>query len=289
MNTAVITTGGLGTRLLTCTKINPKTMLPLYHASSSQSFEPVLRPLIETIFENLYDAGFRRFCFIINASTGSSIKKHLMPDENYVELLKQRKVSSDLRFIRVLQRLSKKISNCEIKWISQDTPMGFGDALLKSKKFVGNSAFLLHAGDAYFSDYSFLQKLLLSNKKSKSDCVLLLKKMKSLKGFGIAETKKINGLDYVFNVEEKPKKPKSNNVILPVYLFTPAIFSALKNIDYGYNGELQVTDAIQFLIKSNKKVTGLNLTSIPWFDIGTPTNYFKAFSHSFKKSIIHEK
>jgi len=285
MNTAVITTGGLGTRLLTCTKINPKTMLPLYHASSSQSFEPVLRPLIETIFENLYDAGFRRFCFIINASTGSSIKKHLMPNENYVELLKQRKVSSDLRFIRVLQRLSKKISNCEIKWISQDTPMGFGDALLKSKKFVGNSTFLLHAGDAYFPNNSFLKEILLSYSKSKSDCMMLLKKMKSLKGFGIAQTRKINGVDNVFDVEEKPKKPKSNNAILPVYVFSPKIFFALKNIDIGYNGELQVTDAIQFLIKSNKKVTGFNLKSIPWFDIGTPTNYFKALSYSFKQSI----
>ena len=154
MKTAVITTAGLGTRLLTCTKINPKTMLPLYHKSFPNS-EPVLRPLIETIFENLFDAGFRRFCIIISAKTGKSIINHMMPDAEYVNLLKQRNVPSDKQFIKVLERLSKKINKCEIKWISQKNPMGFGDALLKAKKFVGKSTFLLHAGDVYFPDYYF--------------------------------------------------------------------------------------------------------------------------------------
>ena len=54
METAVITTGGLGTRLLTYTKTNPKTMLPVYEKSRDGNIEPSLRPLIEFIFENLY-------------------------------------------------------------------------------------------------------------------------------------------------------------------------------------------------------------------------------------------
>ena len=51
MKTAVITTAGLGTRLLTTTKASPKTLLPLYDRSFDRNTEPLLRPLIEIIFE----------------------------------------------------------------------------------------------------------------------------------------------------------------------------------------------------------------------------------------------
>ena len=87
METVVITTGGLGTRLLTFTKTNPKTMLPVYEKSRDKNTEPSIRPLIEFIFENLYDKKFRRFCFIIGKKTQDSIKHHLSQDSKYIELL----------------------------------------------------------------------------------------------------------------------------------------------------------------------------------------------------------
>ena len=81
MKTAVITTGGLGTRLLTVTKASPKTLLPLYDRSFDRNVEPLLRPLIEIIFENLYDNGFRRFCFIVGTKNKKSILNHMVPDQ----------------------------------------------------------------------------------------------------------------------------------------------------------------------------------------------------------------
>ncbi len=286
MNTAVITTGGLGTRLLTCTKGNPKTMLPLYDKSKDISPEPLLRPIIETIFENLYDLGFRRFCIIIGQKTKLSILNHMLPDEEYINFLKKRNVSTDKRFIKTLTKLYKKIKNSEIKWISQPTPMGFGDALLKSKNFVGKQSFLLHAGDAYFPNYEFLNNLINIHKNS-SNVVgsLLLKKMQSVKGYGVAQLIRKNSENIIFHVEEKPKKPLSNFAILPVYIFEPKIFKALKSISYDHNRELQVTDAIQSLIEEGEKILGYNFGNQHWFDIGTtPTNYFKAVCYSYKKS-----
>ena len=112
LKTAVITTGGLGTRLLTYTKSNPKTMLPLYDKSDDRLHEPLLRPLIELIFEKLYDSGFRRFCFIVGEKTKKSIFSQLIPNPSYVELLKKRNVPEDRRFIRVLSRLTKKMNSC---------------------------------------------------------------------------------------------------------------------------------------------------------------------------------
>ena len=90
MKTAVITTAGLGTRLLTATKANPKTLLPLYDKTFDKTPEPLLKPLIEIIFENLYDNGFRRFCFIVSTKNKKSILNHMVPDSEYIELLKKR-------------------------------------------------------------------------------------------------------------------------------------------------------------------------------------------------------
>ena len=283
MKTAVITTAGLGTRLLTATKASPKTLLPLYYRSFDRNKEPLLRPLIEIIFENLYDNGFRKFCFIVGTKNKKSILNHMVPDQEYIKLLKKRNNQFDKRFVNALQKLYRKFEKCEIKWISQNSPMGFGHALLASKKFVGTKPFLLHTGDAYFPDYSFLNDFIKSSQYDKKvTTTLLLQYKKSLKGFGIAQTKKMVPLDVVFHVAEKPKKPQSNLVILPIYILKPDIFEALKKTSLGYNNELQVTDAISTLMDWNHKVTAYNFRNNKWFDIGTARAYFHALNYSFK-------
>ena len=281
VKTAVITTGGLGTRLLTYTKSNPKTMLPLYEKSRDTYGEPVLRPLIEIIFENLYDRGFRRFCFIIGKKTQKPIKDHLTPDSAYIKLLRERNKIEDRRFIKTLTRIYGKINNCQVMWITQSTPMGFGHALLSAQKFVGNDTFLLHAGDAYFPNYDFLIKSIKKfGSNDNADGLLLLQHKKQVHGYGLAKVKN----NCVIDVQEKPKKPTSNLVILPVYVFKPSIFNALRNTDKGHNCELQVTDAVKTLIKWDRKVISVNFGNKPWFDIGSPENYFRSLSYSYDKA-----
>jgi len=285
MKTAVITTAGLGTRLLTATKASPKTLLPLYDKSFDRNTEPLLRPLLEIIFENLYDNGFRRFCFIVGTKNKKSILNHMVPDQEYIKLLKKRNNKFDKRFARTLQKFYKKFEKCEIKWISQSSPMGFGHALLASKKFVGNTPFLLHTGDAYFPDYSFLNDFIkYSQYDKKTTATLLFQHKKSLEGFGIAQTKKSMGLDIIFDVAEKPKKPKSNSAILPMYILKPDIFGALEKTSPGHNNELQVTDAISTLLDWHHKITAYNFRNNKWFDIGTAKQYFHALNYSFKIS-----
>jgi len=286
MKTAVITTGGLGTRLLTYTKANPKTMLSLYDQSFDNSPEPLLRPLIEIIFENLYDYGFRRFCFIVGTKTKRSILDHMTSDKDFIKLLKKRNNQYDNRFVKALTKFYKKIDKCEVTWIPQNTPMGFGHALLSAKKFVGKNTFLLHAGDAYFPNYNFLPNFINAHKKNKDVAgTLLLQNKKSLKGYGIAQIKKSNPFDIVFHVEEKPKNPLSNLVILPMYILTPIIFDALEKTGLGHNKELQVTDAISTVMSWNHKISAFNFKNKPWFDIGTTRQYYRALVYSYKQSI----
>ena len=109
MKTAVITTGGLGTRLFTITKVLPKTMLPLFEKNPSDLNSPILRPLIEIIFNDLYDAGFRRFCFIVGVKTKRVIIDHFNKNDNFINLLKKRNSSIDKRFVKSLETFDKKI------------------------------------------------------------------------------------------------------------------------------------------------------------------------------------
>lgn len=286
MQTAVITTGGLGTRLLTCTKGSPKTMLPIYNSSIDNFPDPILKPLIEFIFENLYDHGFRRFCFIVGKKTKSIIINHILPDSKYIELLKKRNLPEDKRFIKTLMRLYTKILNSEIKWISQENPLGFGDALLRAKNFVGKETFLLHAGDVYFPNYQFLDDFIRNhNQIPNTTGSVLLKRMKSVKGYGIAQIMKQGGTNIITQVAEKPKRPISNLAILPLYIFNPHIFHALKKTEKGNNNELQITDAIMTLINWNKRIIAFNYGNKPWFDIGTPHNYFRSLKFSYLKSV----
>ena len=290
MNTAVITTGGLGTRMLTFTKSNPKTMLPVYTKSNDSSSTPMFKPLIEYVFENLYDHGFRRFCIIVGSKTKSVIINHMEPDSKFIKLLQSRNLPEDKRFINALSKLYTKVINCDIKWITQDTPSGFGDALLGAKNFVKNETFLLHAGDTYFPDYQFLKKFISMHENSENiSGSILVKKMDKLKGYGIAQTKKQRGENIVINLEEKPKKPKSNQAILPLYVFKPEIFSALKNTNKGYNKELQVTDAIMTLVKNKNKILSYNYGTSKWFDIGRPSHYFNALTYSYKQSLSKKR
>ena len=281
MKTAVITTGGLGTREATITKSNPKTMLPVY-TDSNYDNDPVLKPIIELIFDGLFDKGFRRFCIIVSSNHKNIIKNHLTPDATFLKLLSKRNAYHDKRFARILSKLYKKIDKSEIAWVSQKTPMGFGHALLSARKFVGDNNFLLHAGDTYFPNYEFIPELIKSFKRDRQiSCNLLLESKKLLDGYGIAQIKKRNGQNVVFDVEEKPKKPKSNLAILPVYAFKPIIFDALKKTNHGYNSELQVTDAIKTMIDCNEKIVAMRIKQ-KWFDIGTPQRYLDALNYSFK-------
>ena len=281
MKTAVITTGGLGTREATITKSNPKTMLPVY-TDSNYDNDPVLKPIIELIFDGLFDKGFRRFCIIVSSNHKNIIKNHLTPDATFLKLLSKRNAYHDKRFAKILSKLYKKIDKSEIAWVSQKTPMGFGHALLSARKFVGDNNFLLHAGDTYFPNYEFIPELIKSFKRDRQiSCNLLLESKKLLDGYGIAQIKKRNGQNVVFDVEEKPKKPKSNLAILPVYAFKPIIFDALKKTNHGYNSELQVTDAIKTMIDCNEKIVAMRIKQ-KWFDIGTPQRYLDALNYSFK-------
>ena len=283
---AVITAAGLGTRLLSVTKEMPKEMLPLFSPSRTQ--EIGVKPVLQLIFEQLYEKGVRLFCFIVGRGK-RSVEDFFTPDYHYVELLRKR---GKVEAAEELEDFYRKIESSVVVWINQPEPQGFGDAVLRSEPFVGDEPFLVYAGDTYIisEGHGFLERMLNAFTDGKAHAVLLLKeipKASQLKHYGVAEVEE-SGEPYleVVRVVEKPEKPPSNLAIMPVYIFSHEIFASLKTIPKGRGNELQLTDAIQHMITRGLSVRGVKMVDGEVrLDVGVPETYWEALKYSYSHAL----
>lgn len=274
----VITAAGKGTRLLPITKELPKEMMPIF--SKMYDNIRVVTPLLHYIFEQLYQIGIRDYCFIVGREK-RSIEDHFTPHDSYLnELSTSHKI--------LISNFYKKIENSNLVWINQNKPIGFGDAIKRAERFVAHDNFIVHAGDVAIISKSNQHPILRLIKTAKSDhtisAILLCKKVKDAKRYGVPKIKKISLSNYlVEEVEEKPDKPKSNLGILPIYFFKPKIFECLKRIKAGKNKEFQLTDAIQHLIEMKEKIIAIPLKSNEVeIDVGTVDTYKQALDDSYR-------
>ena len=279
----VITAAGIGTRLLTVTKEQPKEMLPLF-AQNHNALGLHVKPLLQIVFEQLHGSGFRDFCFIIGRGK-RVIEDHFTIDLDFVKQLNNKR-KHDLSL--PLEQFYMKLDNSLIMWINQPEPKGFGHAVLMAKHYVKDETFLVHAGDTCIlsrSNEKPLERLMKNHNKNQPVATLLLKEVGNPKQYGVAETKERNGTITVERVIEKPKKPPTNLAVMPIYIFNPAIMTALEKTQPGLGGEIQLTDAIQKLITDGFEVQAVKLRNSEMrLDVGTPETYWHAIATSYKHS-----
>jgi len=279
----VITAAGIGTRLLTVTKEQPKEMLPLF-TQNPNHLGLNLKPLLQIVFEQLHGCGFRDFCFIIGRGK-RVIEDHFTIDLSFVKQLSD-KGKYDLKM--PLELFYKKLSDSLIMWINQPEPKGFGHAVLMAKPYVKEETFLVHAGDTYIfstSNKKPVERLTKTHTENKSDATLLLKEIENPRQYGVAEIKETNGVIAVERVTEKPENPQTNLAVMPVYVFNHTIIAALEKTPPGLGGEIQLTDAIQQLINEGFKVNAVKMQNNETrLDVGTPETYWHAITTSYKRS-----
>lgn len=130
----------------------------------------------------------------------------------------------------------------KITYINQEKPLGLAHAVLISEEFLQDSKFIMYLGDNIIKGgvKDFVEEF----KKESPTSQILLVKVSHPEQFGVAEL----AHDKVIRLVEKPKNPKSDLALVGVYLFDSHIFKAVKAIDYSARGELEITDAIQWLI-----------------------------------------
>lgn len=284
LSKVVIPAAGLGTRMLPFTKEQPKELLPIY--STNPTGQICVKPTIQMIFEQLYDVGFKDFCFIVGRDK-RAIQDHFTINHSLLEL-----TNNDSSKTTGIDDFYEKIEQSRIAWLDQFRPEGFGHAVFLSESFLNNNEFLVHAGDV--SIISLHKKSVLDRIKrfyysNDLDIALVVKRIDeigSLKQHGIV----VPGAKYeegftVKRVIEKPAVPPSNLAIMPIYIFKPIIFEALKQTSTDQRGELQLTDAIQTVIENDGNVGALMLREDDIrLDIGTPESYLDALTYSYKFS-----
>jgi glucose-1-phosphate thymidylyltransferase len=148
-----------------------------------------------------------------------------------------------------------------ITYIEQDAPSGLAHAVLTAEAFLGDSPFVMYLGDNLLRDG--ITELVKKFRAEQPDAMILLTSVDDPENYGVAE---LEG-EKVARLVEKPKEPLSDLALVGVYMFTPAIFEAARAIEPSWRNELEITDAIQWLISQGLRVDP-HIVSGWWKDTG---------------------
>ncbi len=238
---AVFPVAGLGTRFLPATKASPKEMLNV-----------VDKPLIQYAAEEAVSAGIETLIFVTGRNK-VSIPNHFDRAYELESELLQKNKNSELELV---QNILPSSVNCI--YIRQKEALGLGHAVLCAEPAVGNDPFAVILAD----------DLILSRQKS---CICQMSdKFKQHEGsiisvqnvdknnihkYGVIDGEKINNSDWLLSkIVEKPKASEapSNMGVVGRYIFNPLIFEYIRKTSKGSGGEIQLTDAIDLMLKKEK-------------------------------------
>ena len=253
---AIIPLAGLGTRLLPLTSVIQKELLPING-----------KPNLEYIMEECVEAGIKQFIFVVPKNR-PTIKKYFFNDSFYKKIIKKKK--KDKR----LKKVFKRIKNYQkmIKFVYQNKPEGTGDAVLKCKKYLKGTHFLMLLADDLIVKKNCSKEMIALHKRTGSSVIATKRvERKTLSRWGILGFKNRSKNSFLINeVIEKPKlsEAPSNYAIIGRYILPKKILSVLKNQGKGKGGEIHITDAIKTLVERNEKFYG-NIFRGKYIDCGT--------------------
>jgi len=260
---AIIPLAGLGTRMLPLTSVMPKELMPING-----------KPNLEYILEECLDAGVKEFIFIISKNK-LSIKKYFFNDIFYKKIIKKKKDKRILAEYKKILKYKKMI-----KFVYQDKPLGTGDAVLKTKKFIKDKYFLMLLPDDLIIKRNCSRSMIKVHKKYKSSVMASMTvNKKTVSRWGIYKLKKkLNSTDFIIgDVVEKPsiKNAPSNKAVIGRYILPKSIFFKLMKTKPSQGGEIHITSAIQSLIKDNEKFIAHNFLG-KYLDCGTMNGYIRS-------------
>ena len=236
---AIIPAAGLGTRFLPATKAMAKEMLPI-----------VDKPTIQFIVEEAKAAGIEDILII----TG----KGKRPIEDHFDSNPELEANLRAKEKFELLELVEETTGLNLHFVRQSYPKGLGDAVLQAKAFVGNEPFVVMLGDDLMEDKIPLTKQLMDKYEKTHASVIATMKVpyEETYKYGIIDPE-IEIEKGLYNVRKFVEKPKvedapSDLAIIGRYLLTPEIFTILENQEPGAGNEIQLTDAIDTLNKTQR-------------------------------------
>jgi glucose-1-phosphate thymidylyltransferase len=149
-----------------------------------------------------------------------------------------------------------------ITYIRQEAPLGLAHCVLIAREFLGDDDFVMYLGDNFL--VGGIQELVAAFGQGDYSAQILLTPVDDPRSYGVAE---LGRSGQIVGLVEKPDEPTSDLAIVGVYMFTPAIHEAVRAITPSARGELEITDAVQWLIAHGHHVHSHLITGY-WKDTG---------------------
>ncbi len=222
---------------------------PLTHTGPKQLLPIANKPMSEYCLKSIIETGITEIAIIIGGVGSDKVKEYYGTGERF---------------------------GVKISYIEQDEPKGIAHAIRLCKDFICNEKFLVFLGDNIIqkSIVEFTERF----EKSNFDSTVLLCEVDNPSRFGIAEVKN----EKIIKIIEKPKVPPSNLAVTGIYLLTPKIFDVIDNLKPSWRNELEITDALDDLLKENDNISYEIITDY-WKDTGTPEDIIHANGEIIKK------
>ena len=262
LRTAVFPVAGLGTRFLPATKAMPKEMLTV-----------VDRPLIQYAVDEAREAGIEHLVFVTGRNKGV-IEDHFDKQFELEQTLEARGKTD------ALAELQHDLPSAgQTSFTRQQEPLGLGHAVWCARELVGNQPFALLLPDMIFKARPGVLKQMMGAYEEHGGNVVGIEECdpNDVSSYGIVE--RGEGSDQAFSILGMVEKPKpedapSNLIISGRYILQPEIFDILSRQDRGAGGEIQLTDAMQVLIRQ-QKFTGVKYEGRA-FDCGSKIGFLTA-------------
>ena len=213
----LILSGGKGTRLR-----------PITHTSAKQLVPVANKPVLFYGIEAMAQAGIEEIAIIIAPETGAEI---------------ERAAGDGSRF------------GVRLTYIVQSEPAGLAHAVLTAEPFLREDPFVMYLGDNLLQ--GGIAELVSAFSEHEPDALILLTEVPDPQNYGVAElepSEESGAVGRVVRLVEKPEQPLSDLALVGVYMFTAVIHDAARRIEPSARGELEITDAIQQLIDSGRRV-----------------------------------
>jgi len=236
------------------------------------------KPIVQYVVEELVSNGIQQILFVTGRSK-SAIENHFDHDPELFHALTQSN-KQDL-----LRELDFEALKANFFYTRQRLQRGLGDAILCAENFAGEEPFLVALGDSILGLNAVsraVSRMADVFDSKRASCVIAVEEVprEETSHYGIVQPESKGDVFRVVNLIEKPAPDEapSNLAIAGRYIFSPLLFDMIRRVKPDKRGEIQLTDAIQFMCEEGRRVMAVKLTaSEKRYDIGNFPSYFESF------------